>query len=73
MEQKIGLWEMGESETFHPHTNNTEHGLPWEELWEMESQKHPTHTLTTQNVDYLERIVLMVAFNELKVFIFTDV
>lgn len=49
MEQKIGLWEMGKSETLHPHTNNTEHGLP------------------------LERIVLMVAFNELKVFIFTDV
>lgn len=34
---------MEESETLHPHTNNTEHGLP------------------------LERIGLMVAFNELKI------
>lgn len=41
--------QVEKSETSHPHTNNTEHGLP------------------------LQRIVLMVAFNELKIFIFTDV
>lgn len=37
------------------------------------SQKHHTHTNNTEHGLPLERIVLMVAFNELKIFIYTDV